>query len=382
MVTKFTDLHFQGGGSDKVYHCAIEERDGGFAVKFAYGRRGSTLARGDKTTSPVPLEKAEKIYEGLIKEKVGKGYVPAPGISGQVFAGSDAADGTIPAADNRASVLAGQKTKSGVLPQLLNPCSEEEIIKLAKNPAWGMQEKMNGERRIVRSDGAGKVEFINRKGFVIPGSSAIASAVAKIGEPLLLDGEQIGDTLFAFGLLEYKNKDMKRTPYAKVFGTLSEALKGRTGPGLQLVPLATTTKEKLALFGKVKKEKGEGVVVKKLDSVYREDRPSTGGDHLKFKFWESASCIVIDINDKRSVQIGVLDGSGDIVNVGNVTIPQNKEIPKKGDIIEVRYLYAYENGCLFQPNFEGKRSDISHEDCTQRQLKFYEGNSVAATPGL
>jgi len=36
----------------------------------------------------------------------------------------------------------------------------------------------------------------------------------------------------------------------------------------------------------------------------------------------------------------VFDGT-DLVSVGNVTIPPNKEIPKPGDVVETRYLYAH-----------------------------------------
>ncbi len=34
-------LYFKQGGSDKIYQAAIEQRDGGCVVTFAYGRRGT-----------------------------------------------------------------------------------------------------------------------------------------------------------------------------------------------------------------------------------------------------------------------------------------------------------------------------------------------------
>ena len=46
-------LYFRQGSSDKIYQAAIEPKDGGFTVNFAYGRRGSTLSTGTKTQSPV-----------------------------------------------------------------------------------------------------------------------------------------------------------------------------------------------------------------------------------------------------------------------------------------------------------------------------------------
>ena len=68
---KFIDLHFVDGGSDKVYHAAIRKDGDGYIVVFAYGRRGSALQYGSKTSGPVALEKAEKVYEKLVSEMVG-----------------------------------------------------------------------------------------------------------------------------------------------------------------------------------------------------------------------------------------------------------------------------------------------------------------------
>ena len=46
-------LYYREGGSDKVYQAAIEPKEGGYVVNFAYGRRGSTLTSGTKTSAPV-----------------------------------------------------------------------------------------------------------------------------------------------------------------------------------------------------------------------------------------------------------------------------------------------------------------------------------------
>jgi bifunctional non-homologous end joining protein LigD len=59
--------------------------------------------------------------------------------------------------------------------------------------------------------------------------------------------------------------------------------------------------------------------------------------------------------------------------VGNVTIPANHSIPAKGAIVEVRYLYAYPGGSLFQPVYLGKRDDVDMRACTVSQLKFKAG---------
>src|SRR5437870_281876 len=100
-------LYFKQGSSDKVYQTAIEPKDGGYLVTFAYGRRGATLTTGNKTPTAVNYDAARAIYDKLIKEKTAKGYTP--GENGTPYQHSDNA-----------------KQTSGIAPQLLNPVDENE----------------------------------------------------------------------------------------------------------------------------------------------------------------------------------------------------------------------------------------------------------------
>jgi predicted DNA-binding WGR domain protein len=74
-LIKRTTLHYQEGTSDKVYEvdlCQIgEER---YVVNFRYGRRGTNLKEGTKTTQPVPLAQAQQAFDKLVQEKTKKGY--------------------------------------------------------------------------------------------------------------------------------------------------------------------------------------------------------------------------------------------------------------------------------------------------------------------
>jgi len=67
-------LYYRAGSSDKVYQAAIEPMGDEFVVNFAYGRRGSTLTTGTKTSLPVPYDTAKKIFVKLVNEKKAKGY--------------------------------------------------------------------------------------------------------------------------------------------------------------------------------------------------------------------------------------------------------------------------------------------------------------------
>src|SRR5687767_5061285 len=78
MSIQSTSLFYKDARSDKEYHLQIEQVDGGYAVNFQYGRRGSSLQSGTKTPKPVTMVKAMSVYELVLKEKIGKGYTPGP----------------------------------------------------------------------------------------------------------------------------------------------------------------------------------------------------------------------------------------------------------------------------------------------------------------
>ncbi len=69
-----TKLHFQEGKSDKVYEVDLCEVGDKFVVNFRYGRRGTELREGTKTTNPVDFEEGQKIFDKLVSEKTRKGY--------------------------------------------------------------------------------------------------------------------------------------------------------------------------------------------------------------------------------------------------------------------------------------------------------------------
>jgi hypothetical protein len=74
-LIKTIALESREGKSDKVYEVDLAEvGPDRFVVNFRYGRRGAKLQSGSKTAVPVARDKAEKIYDELVGEKVGKGY--------------------------------------------------------------------------------------------------------------------------------------------------------------------------------------------------------------------------------------------------------------------------------------------------------------------
>ena len=55
--------------------------------------------------------------------------------------------------------------------------------------------------------------------------------------------------------------------------------------------------------------------------------------------------------------------------VGNCTIPTNHPFPETGAFVEIRYLYAFRGGSLYQPVYKGERGDKSETDLYE-SLKF------------
>src|SRR5260370_11254804 len=104
-------LYYREGSSDKVYLASIEPKGELFVVNFAYGRRGSTLSTGAKTSSPVDYETAKRTYDKLVREKMAKGYTPGP--DGTPYQHTDKEDRT-----------------TDILPQVLNPIDEKEVKRL------------------------------------------------------------------------------------------------------------------------------------------------------------------------------------------------------------------------------------------------------------
>lgn len=74
-LIKRTTLLYQEKSSDKVYEVDLcQTGQNRYVVNFRYGRRGSNLKEGTKTTQAVPLAEAERVFEQLVREKVKKGY--------------------------------------------------------------------------------------------------------------------------------------------------------------------------------------------------------------------------------------------------------------------------------------------------------------------
>lgn len=342
-----TRLFYKDGSSDKEYHAAINEVEDGFTVTFAFGRRGTALSAGTKTSTPVTREKAQAIYDKLIAEKTAKGYTPDG--TGALFAQSD----------NAGRV-------SGLHPQLLNSVGEDAAQAYLNDDDWCVQEKFDG-KRIMAAVTGGVAEGSNRKGLIVSMPQEITGTLASLPD-CVLDGELLGGSYVVFDLLALGTQSLRDLPYKERYARL--AARTSSVPGLRVADTAWNSAAKQALYAKIAAAGGEGVVFKRADSKSIAGRPASGGSQVKCKFYATCTCIVSAQNDQRSVRLHLLGESGAAVGVGSVTIPPNKAIPSVGALAEIRYLYAYKGGSLYQPAYLGERDDLDAGACVLRQLKY------------
>jgi bifunctional non-homologous end joining protein LigD len=336
--------------SDKEYHLQLNPRADGFVVEFRNGARGATMRARDKTPTPVAYAVAAKLFHKTVAEKLRDGYTECE--SGAAYQGTE----------NVGRI-------SGVLPQLCNSIEQDVAHRLLCDPSWGLQQKHDGERRLLRIAG-GDVTGINRKGLSVPLPLDVESDAKALNSNggLLLDGEMVGTELWVWDVLEHDGVDVTALPLSARIVLLEQL--SLTG-SLRTVSTFRTAAEKEHAIAHIRATGGEGFVLKLLAGRYVPGRPASGGDVLKVKFTAAATARVSRINaGKRSVGLEVRDAAEVWVDVGNVTVPPNAAIPDEGAIIEVEYLYAYRGGSLFQPVYRGQRFDQDESDCFMSQLQY------------
>src|SRR5205814_3595210 len=89
---------------------------------------------------------------------------------------------------------------AGIMCQLLNPIDESEATRLIDDPAFCLQEKLDGRRLLLERRGE-EINGINRLGLFVGVPEPIAAAARKLPADCVLDGEAVGDTLHVFDLL-------------------------------------------------------------------------------------------------------------------------------------------------------------------------------------
>lgn len=358
-------LHFTQGSSDKVYNIVLDPMDGGWIVNFSYGRRGKPLKHGTKTAQPVRYELARAAYDRLLQEKVAKGY---------------RCNDEATFVDAGGATIDSQRT--GWVPQLLNPIEEENVSDTLVDFGGRvyLQTKHDGERRAIHWDG-NRIYASNRRGLEVAISAKLMETLQDWTnyhglKPYLLDCEDLGEELVIFDVCEWDGEDIREKNFAQrshVLWDICAFIAHTNAEPTLSVDLGGIydNLDHIRHFIQINKNAGqEGIVLRDTRAPYTEGRPNSGGPARKLKFYASATCTVASIHPtKRSIGLQLLN-AGMPLDVGNCTIPPNYEMPEIDDTVEIKYLYAYRGGSIYQPQYKGVRTDIPPYECTTDQLKY------------
>jgi bifunctional non-homologous end joining protein LigD len=354
-MERSVSLFQKKGSADKEYHIHLEASGDGFVVNFQNGRRGKPLRGGTKTANPVTLEAANEIFDKLEATKIKGGYTPDT--SGVVVA----------------MQKVGDKVHSGFNPMLLKEARYDDVEDdLGDFDQHGkiLQEKYDGENRSVIIDG-GEIIGVDKKGFIValPETAVEECRNLNLTGRYVLNGEAMaGDRIVFFDIAQSPDYPEGEAPFERRLSDLYSVLSDANAAILDLAQDNIGTDAE-SFVSKLRKENAEGFVAKRRDGFY--DQSVRGPDQEKYKFVETVSCEVQKQNEgKRSVLMKMYDDLGNGVEVGNVTIPPNADIPEAGAFIEVEYLYAYEGGSIYQPVFKKERKDIDATDCKLSTLKY------------
>lgn len=277
-----------------------------------------------------------------------------------------------------------------LFPMLAKQADITSLTTFIENNAWAFEQKLDGHRIMLCSPGGDFPPVaMTRNG--TPYTRKLPKALQDFRFPAddkphkwILDGELVGDTFWVF--------DIPRSPHTGVQDSLRsrraylERLIGAyKHTAIKLVPHARTSAEKIRLAEIALKNNYEGLVIKRIDAGYIAGRSDYW---LKLKFVTTAECVVLDVRDdgKESVRLGMygpsvgaFDPKGSVTTkdrvmheVGRASLIGKEKNGKinKGDVVEVKYLYAGAGNRLYQPTILRKRDDKLPEQCTTGQMKF------------
>lgn len=248
-----------------------------------------------------------------------------------------------------------------IIPQLLTQIEENEVETYLTNSEFCVQEKKDGKHLTLQILN-GQLIVRNKKGTACNCAPEFENSLRAIGCDLLIDGEQIGDKFWAWDILEFDGVDIRNWSYLSRYLKLTKL---SFGPAIQILKIAFTEQEKQALYSQLKSNGKEGIVFKKLSGQFK---PGKGDDQLKFKFYAECSVIVVEGRQGRaSIGMELINSQGDREFVGYCSCNRH---PPIGSVAEIKYLYAYRGGCLYQPAFKEVRDDVDINECTTSQLKY------------
>ncbi len=169
---------------------------------------------------------------------------------------------------------------------LLNQIDEAAAMKLMKDDRFVAQAKSDGVRCQAHRDGDSVIAFSRTgKELALP-VEVTQAALALDLRAFILDGELVDGRLIAFDVLS-TGADRRKLPYDGRLELLQSFVPDAIGP-LFYTPTAWVEFEKKTMLKSLRSTGAEGMVFKNRKAAYSSDRPSSGGNALKWK-WKSTA---------------------------------------------------------------------------------------------
>ena len=245
--------------------------------------------------------------------------------------------------------------------QLAKPVYEVEA--LLKSKKWGLQQKLDGQRMIVKC--GDKVEAFNREGAPKKCPNNISHFFSTLSSTWVFDGELIGDKYYLFDILEIPTGNIQDWTCERR-NALLQKLSTKLKDPVYVVPLVIERKREA--LETLKGNRAEGVIFKNLEAPYLNKKTY---NFLKYKFINDVDCVVLDVglDDKSNISLGMWDGRS-FVEVGRVSsLTGDGPAIEKNDVVSVTILYSTKDNRLYQPVKPMLRYDKHAKDCKISQLK-------------
>jgi ATP-dependent DNA ligase len=252
-------------------------------------------------------------------------------------------------------------------PMLAVPTNlRRERMESFTGPDYWLQQKLDGQRILLTTNGAGKVTTFNRRGDVTFAPSAIEKALVATPFPLILDGELVDGRVVAFDCLAANTAVTPDMPLRDRLAAL-ERLVPALGLPVTVARTARNPVEKEAMLAEVIAGNGEGWMAKRVLSTYTPGTRSR--DWRKLKRVSDIDCVVEWVGeDKLNIGLSLYRGNT-LVNVAECTRLAGSALEiSPGDVVAVQTLYASEDDRLVQPTRPRIRRDKAREECTWDQL--------------
>jgi bifunctional non-homologous end joining protein LigD len=251
-------------------------------------------------------------------------------------------------------------------PELLTEIPLSKIGSYIKNPAYGMQEKHNGKRRVIIKEG-NTVYCLNKEGVRRDVPLAIVAGIRKLPvQNLIIDTEMMDVYHVRISdILRIDELDLTFRPYSFRYSIIEQTFQNMAWG--KPSPMAVTEDDKIWMAEHIVSTNAEGMVLRRLDAPYRQGEAR---QHYKVKLVKTLDAVVMGYNKegKDSVELGLYDKNGILRRICGASLIGKGPRIVPGSVCEIFYLYGTRDLHVVQPRIVQVRDDKDPRACTLDQI--------------